>query len=376
MTTYPQAHTIPEDIRASMQQALPAWMQAALTARTGKPYAGEVLRQRTPLFPVLTATASLAAGVGLSLGAHLLGYDALAPLGWVPTIAGARKLQLNIVHQAAHDNLFGHKRLDRWLGYLLSILLTIQNFPAYKRMHIAMHHSKRLLTDGEATADFLTDMLGLQLGAPTAVLRRQLRRALVSPRLHLRFLGQRLRGQVEGAPWGYAVVACGVLLALVASLTLTQTWGPFLLVWGIPLTIGYQIAAALRLCVEHLWPAPGAKADRAGVARLTQAVLLGDPVPEPTLPLGRKLWAWTRWVVRLLGVHLPLRYMVLPGDSGPAHDFHHRHIKSPAWAWAIFARQQDSAAGHPGWPAYTEVWGFSTVLEAVLASISQAKQEA
>lgn len=342
-----------------------------LTALTGKPSQGEPLRQRTPLFHIATATASLLGGVGMSLGAHLCGMDCLALLGWGPTIAGARKLQVTIMHQCAHDNLFGYKRLDRWIGTVLSLVLTIQNFPAYKRMHIATHHSNRLMTPGEATADFLTAMLGLRPGASKAALWRQLRRALVSPWFHGRFLAKRLWGQVADAPLGYALGASGFLATVVACVTITQTWWQFLLVWGIPLTVGYQIAAALRLCVEHLWPTSGTPLNRAAVARLTQAVFLGDRLPETTLPLRRKIWAWTRWTVRLLGLYLPLRYLVLPEDT-LVHDYHHRKSNSKAWPYAAFARQQDIEAGYPGWPPYTEVWGFFQAVDAVLESISQA----
>lgn len=173
--------------------------------------------------------------------------------------------------------------------------------------------------------------------------------------------------------WGYALGASVFLAGVVAGVTATQTWWPFLLVWGMPLTVGYQTAAALRLCVEHLWPTQGTQPNRAAMARLTRAMLLGDRVPEATLPLARKAWAWTRWVVRLLGVHLPVRYLVLPGDSGPAHDWHQRFPRSKAWPHAAFARQQDIEAGHPGWPPYTEVWGFAQAVDAVLESISQAR---
>lgn len=230
----------------------------------------------------------------------------------------------------------------------------------------------RLMTSGESTADFLTSMLGLRLGAPKTALWQQLRRALVSPLFHGRFLARRLRDQVAGAPLGYALGAGGFLAGLLAGVTVTQTWWPFLLVWGIPMTVGYQIATALRLSVEHLWPSPAQadQHDRAAVASLTQAVFLGERVPDATLPRMRKAWAWMRWVARML-VYLLVRYLLLPGDT-VVHDYHHRHASSKAWPYALFARQQDIEAGHPGWPPYAEVWGFGRAIDAVLESLSQA----
>jgi len=72
-------------------------------------------------------------------------------------------------------------------------------------------------------------------------------------------------------PSGQARSFAGV----VAGRHATQTWWPFLLVWGMPLTVGYQTAAALRLCVEHLVAHPGDAAQSCCMARLTRAVVPG-----------------------------------------------------------------------------------------------------
>src|SRR5262249_25059603 len=99
-------------------------------------------------------------------------------------------------------------------------------------------------------------------------------------------------------------------------------------------------------------------------AATTSAIFLGDPAPT-------RLSAWGVWWGRLLLWHLPARLLVLPGDSGPAHDLHTRQPKFKDWPNYLFAPQRAveaklAAAG----PPYTETWGsVLTAIDEVFLSL-------
>lgn len=132
------------------------------------------------------------------------------------------------------------------------------------------------------------------------------------------------------------------------------------------------MSACLRLCVEHRLPSAGRdeQDDRESYASMTQGVFLGEPVPEV-----RQWRPWVRWWVRMLGIHLPARILVMVGDT-PCHDRHHRAPNARDWVDYAYARQRDIDAGCPGWPSYTEVWGLYNAIDAVFASFSEAVAQA
>jgi hypothetical protein len=105
------------------------------------------------------------------------------------------------------------------------------------------------------------------------------------------------------------------------------------------------------------------------LGRLTFGRFVGDPLPSRALPLGQWLWAWGRWLTRLLFLHIPTRMCVLPGDLCQ-HDWHHRHPRGD-WSNAYYERQRDRAAGCPGWPEpYREVWGLGAAIDVVFAGLA------
>lgn len=355
---------------------LPSYLQALLTALTAKPYVGEAPHSRSPWFHLSTAGTVLLLGVTLSSVASVLqGFWLLALVpGWGLTVAGARKLQVQIVHQAAHEAFTGQPRLDAWVGTVLSIGLTIGSFATYKRTHRRDHHAQ-LMTTADPTLKFLTDLMGLQPGMPPAQLWRQFWRTLWSPRFHARFLAARLRGHWRDATPDHVLATAAALGLGLGIVAWTGAWGSLLLAWVLPMTVLYQVSACIRLCVEHHWSPAQAGATPTGkeaYAALTCAIFLGEAVPSSTLPTRRRLGAWLRWWGRLCCIHLPARVLVMVGDT-PVHDYHHRHPTSPQWTNAAFARQQDLDAGCPGgWPCYTAVWGLHQALDAAFTSLSLA----
>lgn len=139
----------------------PQWCQPFLTVATGKPLKGETPSRLTPMYHLATATLSLLSGVILNILFLHHGFLICLPLGWLFTVSGARKLQVQIVHQCAHEQFLGREKFDQWLGETLSIFLMIGNFPTYCQTHKKDHHGlKNLMTPTDPTFHFL-QTLGL-----------------------------------------------------------------------------------------------------------------------------------------------------------------------------------------------------------------------
>lgn len=105
------------------------------------------------------------------------------------------------------------------------------------------------------------------------------------------------------------------------------------------------------------------------LGRLTFGRFVGEPIPRHDLPLRPWLWAWGRWITRLLLLHIPTRMCVLVGDLCQ-HDWHHRRPRGD-WSNAAYERQRDLAAGCPGWPEpYEAVWGLDNAIDVVFEGLA------
>ncbi|MDI3289008.1 fatty acid desaturase [Polyangium sp. 15x6] len=362
------------DVRGTMS-VLPGICQPFLTWLTGKALPGQKASNHSPhghlLVPgafVIVGVAASAALVSRGLGMQL----GLLPLTWLVTVSGARKLQLMIVHQCAHGTFSGSRRVNELVGAALSLLLTIEPFKRYRAKHIELHHAQHHMTRRDPTVVFLFDKVGLRPGMSKPELWRRLLLTLVSPRYHLGMTAERIASVARGSPSELAayVIFWGAVLAIVVILGAELV---FAVAWLVPIVLLYNVSSCLRLSSEHLWPAPVAERQppgRALVASYSTGIFLGEATPSPELGGISAAVAWARWALRMLFVHLPARLFVLVGDT-PCHDYHHRHPRSREWMNYAYARQKDIDAGAPGWPPYTEVWGFVPALDAALSALSR-----
>jgi hypothetical protein len=350
-------------------KVLPGWAQRPLTTLSGKPYLGQPAWSVTPGRHLACAALALAAGLVLAAVAPLLGgaWWAALPLGWLLTVHAARKLQVLILHQASHFTFVpGKPWLNRLVGEAISIGLQIQAFESYRREHLGDHHSRNHMSVRDPTVAFLLRELGLRPGLPRAQAWRRLALRLLSPWFHLRRTALRLWSNLgpEAAPW-HRLVSAAYVAAVAGLVTWFDAWPAFLTAAVLPLTVFYNAASALRLCVEHRFPTPRRpdRYTRDALASFTSAIFLGDPAPDPGLPWFRRLVAWAGWFLRLLFVHLPGRLLIVPGDT-PCHDLHHRKPTLTTWPDYLFTRQRDveDPRAH-GWPPYTETWG--SVLDSI-----------
>ncbi|WP_327169430.1 fatty acid desaturase [Streptomyces subrutilus] len=373
--------TAAPDPRQSMT-ALPRVLQYPLTVFTGKALPEQEPLGWTPTFHLLTATASMVVGVLLGTLGYALGGACLLLLlpGWAVTLHGMRNLRMMIYHQCSHRNMYRSRTPDRAIGHAISSLLVIQNFQRYSREHVSDHHATHHMTLQDPTVQAFLVSLGMHPGMTRRQMWRRLLGKLVSPRFHLAFAVSRVRSFAKESARTEKATALGLYGTAVLATALTGTWPALLLVWFVPLVPLFQISNTLRLCVKHTFPEPGLedRRSRAYFASLTNAIFIGDRVPSPALPAGRRALAWSRWTLRLLFVHAPARYLVLTGDT-VVHDYHHRHPRSADWADYLFARRQDAeeaaASGDRNRPPYHEVWGLVPAISHVFDSLAAADAE-
>ncbi|MFD3586385.1 fatty acid desaturase [Streptomyces sp. NPDC058683] len=369
---------VAQDPRQSMA-VLPDFLQYSLTIFTGKALPQQRSLGWTPTLHLVTATASLVAGVVISaLGWVLSGAFLLLLLpGWAMTLHGMRNLRMMVYHQCSHRNMYRNRKLDRAIGHAISSVLVIQNFERYSREHVADHHATKHMTLQDPTVQAFLVSLDMH---PTMTRRQMWRRLLgklVSPRFHTAFAVSRVRSFSKDSAGPEKALALALYGTAAAAATLTGTWPALLAVWLVPLVPLFQISNTLRLCVKHTFPERGRedRHSRAYFASLSNAIFIGDRTPAPELSAGRRALAWSRWTLRMLFVHAPTRYLVLTGDT-VVHDYHHRHPRSTDWSNYIFARQQDAAeaeaAGDLNRPPYQEVWGLVPAISHVFDSLAAA----
>lgn len=293
--------------------------------------------------------------------------------GWILTTSGLRKLQVVILHHCAHINFSGHKKFDRYLGRLISILLIVRSFDSYKTDHIKHHQAKKLLTLEDETVRFLFLWLGLRPGMPKKQIWQKFYSRLVSIQFHLRFFFARVAACFLSDSPSHNAFSIGFWGLVLTFITFTHTWMVFLLVWIVPLTVFYQISVCFRLAAEHEWPLSeevNQQRDKRFVCQSTKAIFLGEATPSSELPFLMKVLSWGQWWLRLIFIHLLSRLFVLQGDT-PVHDVHHRHPGTDDWANALFVRQQELEAGCPRFPqSYQAHWGLLAAIDAVFYSLS------
>lgn len=361
------------DVRQSFARLPAQWFW---TWVSGKPATAQDPRWRhTPWTYLALIVASL-------LGSVLFGLFALqiAPLGllllplsWILTVHGARALQVSPVHYCVHGTFSRSERTNTIVGEIISTILMITPYPEYKRQHGEEHHGRELATITDPDVRFLR-ILGFEPGATLASLRWHLRTRPIAPSFHWAFLKARVipnLGRVAGTKRRLA--AWTFVIAMLAVVALTGTWVEFLVVWVFPLTILYHVSSLWQFTSEHLWlrvNVPG-EPRRVTLQRLTSGRFCGEPAPGSEVAGTARAFAWVRWLMRMLFVHLPTRLFVLAGDL-TVHDWHHRHAKG-RWRHGPYERQRDLEAGRPN---YTEVWGLKEAIDRVMRFWSELPPQA
>ncbi len=335
-------------------------VQLLLTLITGKALDNQALPKFTAWGSFARAMTTLAVGVGLACYGTAAEQLVLLPLAWLLSVHAMRYLQLVVVHNASHWAFVKDKAIDGRVGFWVSAILLIENFEKYRPAHFQHHHWKKLSTQEDSTVEAL-EQANLKVGYSVNRLVLNLTWALVSPAYHVKTSCRRVASYFVNSSL-QAKLAASLVLALLGLWTWRseEVW-VVTLVWVLPVTVIYQQAALLRLVVEHNWDEYSQVRESLPAATaLTDAIFLGV---EP--PFGKNVLHWNVWVIRML-LNLAIRLVILPGDSGAAHDYHHQH---PRGDWPNYIAERRKAVNKNP-EKYSEVWGYWTALVRTLRSIS------
>ncbi len=367
-----------EDVRATYLR-FPAWTQHFWTWQTGKALPGQQPLLRHTWASYLAVTLALFLS-GLTVSTLAVGlmfpYWYLALLaGWTLTVTGERMMVLVIAHQALHRRFSGRAGVDRFWGEVVTVLSAFHTFRDFKEEHFDNHHRREVFaTEADPPVQSLLE-LGFRPGLSRRAQWRRAWRVFLSPVFYWRGFAGRAKSNLR-AGVGRRVA----FLAWLGWWASLPFWFPngvavLVLAFVLPVIIFAQLSALLDRLGEHEWLAPRRPefGHRYYTAANTSARFCGAPVPARTLPAGRQVVAWLRWIGLTLGYHLPSRLLVVVGDL-PNHDYHHRYPSTEEWTTAAYARQRDIDLGPQG-PPYREVWGMGAAIDGVFRSWEQRGYE-
>ncbi|MEO9823504.1 MAG: fatty acid desaturase [Paracoccaceae bacterium] len=339
---------IPLDARETFRGA-PAWCQPILTCISGRPLAGSA-----PLF-TLRPFAAIAIdlvkyGVGVVTAALFWqaggAWYAAMILSWILTVNATRSLTSD-AHYAGHGSVTGHKRLDKIIGDLLSLIALAPNMDDYALPHNRGHHG-RIGIGSSADPDIgLIRVMGIEMGRSLGYYRLRHALVLISPRYYAVYTLLRLKSTFITAPYWRMIVAFFLWGGVAITAYLTGLVTETLVALVVPLVWLYAVSAALQFPSEHKWLAPQGEDETRGAYLLRVSHGRFFLVPAPDTKLGWPLWAF-KMLPMLFG-----RFFVCVSIL-PAHDYHHRNAGCKTWPMEPWLRQSEIDRG----ARYTDYYGL------------------
>ena len=363
-------------IRHSMR-ALPGFIQPFLSWLTAKPLPEDInqVRPLKPVHHILVSAGLIAIGVALAGAGYLQGSFALWLSGFVVATGGIKQMQVMICHNCAHDMVFERREMNLRAGRLISGVLMLKPFDIYKQEHALHHSSRTLLTDDDDTLSYLQGVVGLKPSDSVAIMWAKLVTTALSPLVVLRSAWGRLKATATAPNRTVSVLTLSFWATLALLAAASGHFDLFLVVWVVPVFVGYHISTTLRLAAEHTWPGLDVL-ERRGIdfiCESTTGVFIGEAlrIPEGAGVVRRHAHIGL-WLIKMLSFHLFIRLFVMVGDT-PCHDFHHRRPKSKDWPNYVTARERDRLEGaHPFPTNYTEHWGYINAVTANFRNFQQA----
>ena len=335
------------------------------TLATGRPRTGtSPLFRSTPWTRLASTLLLLFGGVAISVQSINLGgtFALMLPIGWLLTVSGARRAQIEIYHHCVHGNFCRVKWIDRLIGETISLLLVIQSWNEYRHDHVTIHHSHQLATLDDPDLKFLI-MLGFRPKRDRLESWRRLFSVLFSFRLDAYFLYFRLRSNLWSPPAYRKLLTLIVQGSLLFVVNILGLWTQYLVAWIFPLTLLYHRSALLQFISEHHWMLVRQPQEKMRVylARLTSARFMGSAPPT-----SRSVRAWIIWWMQVPW-HLFTRFFVIVGDM-PNHDWHHIHARGD-WPNSSWERLAEVESGARFSEHYTEIWGLLHSIDLLFISL-------
>lgn len=296
------------------------------------------------------------------------------PLTWVLTVAGTRNMVLTIRHECVHKRFTSSALVNKILGELVTILLVVRTAKAYQYDHVTMHHNRDILaTRKDPHVEYMSGC-GLQLGMSYKQLWRVFILTLISPRFYLKSTYERIKANVCAENKTRRFSAIIFFLALIIFFLLSNiSFLDVIISIYIPLFVLSTASSLIETIVEHPVPLESNTTKiickKEIVAIKSWSILSGARLPDSTANPIRLLISWSAWILKMCG-HLIIRMTILPGPL-PSHEMHHRKPGQYDWRIAFYEKQKDIDAGHPGWPAYREIWGLASALKLVFKDMAE-----
>ncbi|AZV79016.1 fatty acid desaturase [Parasedimentitalea marina] len=348
----------------------PNWLQPLITAVSGKPLSGQrPVLTITPVVRLVIDLVKFTSGVGLAVAFLSLGgvWLLALPIAWILAVNGASSLKL-ISHYAAHNCVTGDKRLDNWIGEVLTAFVLASNMDEYAHGHTMQHHGLDGIGNINDPDMGLLLMMGFETGREIRWYRKRLLLTLFSPRYHLLFLWDRTRSNFISGSLLRHVIAWSMHGAVLCLVTWYGVWNVWLLAWFVPIGPLLAISIGLQVPAEHLWLSRRAsnEAPRDFVRRISHGRFFLISAPRKDLCWSGSLLAWGYWSVAMLKPILERSFVCV--SVMPAHDFHHRHARIMDWPVEHYLRQHEIDGGASD---YLDIYGNSAALDEFFATWSQ-----
>jgi fatty acid desaturase len=358
-------------VQGTFPRPVATLLEAVITWLSGCPHHGQkpVVRRGKAVY-TMEAFGGFAATVALGCWAVSAQWWYVLPVLWL-VLAGRTWSLFNIFHHATHDTLFKSRRVNRVLAFCSSLVSFSSSLDSYREEHIRSHHTRAMCTYQDREAVFLP--LGFAPGMPKAYYYRRLAYLILTPWTYVLYTRYRLWDWQRGEPWHRKAAVWVFAASLVAGAYRFDVMPQLLLAYVVPLFVVFNVTGLVGTFSEHHWGTLLDQPARLRLVLLQQSRFLLDEAPRPDLPAGRRIAAWARWWLRLVGYHLPVRVAVLPGDS-IHHDHHHRHPRTEQWTMSTFERFEHLENGCPGFTTYphTHAWSLGEAMDRVFTRMSAA----
>lgn len=360
----------------------PAWMQPGITLLTGKSLPGE--KPSLSLSPAANLMLSIAAMISLmTINIYLFAHSVtsglvMLPITWIFCTGLLRKIQVVFAHHCVHRTFFvGNPVANDIMLELLTTLTLVQNGVEYRRDHLG-HHNRELFTTKDDADAALLYKLGFLPGLKKSALWKRLFLVLFSPQLHWIFLKSRFQSNFVNRSLPGRIVAISWAVAITIGLSLLVPWWQLALVIWLPLFVLYNASALIQFITEHAWML-SAKAP-AGIEAYADRCwgrFFGDPCPINVRGV-KAIYQWAHWLVKMVFVHVPVRFACFVGDL-PAHDWHHlctiKNLEPASWPRALYSRQNMIDSGVGLGMEQRELWGLKSMLDHVFSLLESVDEE-
>jgi hypothetical protein len=252
-----------------------------------------------------------------------------------------------------------------------SVLGWLQTLEDYRRDH--RNHHGALATKVDPDLEFVKNKLGFVPGLTRSQYWEHLWRTLFSPMFHLRLTATRLHANLVAATGLRRVASWSYLVVLLGTTAYFGAWITFAVAYALPVIVMHNMAAFLQTISEHVWVRLGQGRDpkRVIVRRLTYERYFADPLPE----VGAGWSAWLKWSGRLILIHAPLRYWIVPLDLA-YHAVHHADPTGFDWARGPFALQEISEQIEKSGISDQFVFGLGAAIDLTFAHLELLPRDA